>query len=103
MLSSPTGHAITIRPAYADDHPAVARLAALDSSRIPDGRLLLGEVDGELWAAIALADGSVIADPFRPTRALVELLGRHAQTVRQERRAAREGRLRLRLRPAWLA
>ncbi|WP_445148608.1 hypothetical protein [Baekduia sp. Peel2402] len=76
-LSSP---GVTIRPAFPDDVPALARLAALDSQRLPHGPLLLAEIDGEPWAAIALETTRVIADPFRPTAALVELLrGRAAQ------------------------
>src|SRR4051812_36287540 len=76
-LSSP---GVTIRPAFPDDAPALARLAALDSQRLPVGPLLLAEIDGEPWAAIALQSARVIADPFRPTAALVDLLrGRAAQ------------------------
>jgi hypothetical protein len=69
---------LTIRPAFPDDAGALARLAALDSARVPAGALLLAEVDGMPWAAIALDSGRVIADPFRPTAALVELLARRA-------------------------
>src|SRR3954451_10948605 len=67
---------VTIRPAYPDDVSAIARLAALDSQRVPAGPLLLAEIDGEPWAAVATQSGRVIADPFRPTAALVELLRR---------------------------
>jgi hypothetical protein len=73
-----TGGGLTIRPAFPDDAGALARLAALDSARVPAGPLLLAEVDGVPWAAIALPSGRVIADPFRPTAALVELLARRA-------------------------
>jgi hypothetical protein len=69
---------VTIRPAFPDDAPAVARLAALDSQRVPLGPLLLAEIGGEPWAAIALETARVIADPFRPTAALVDLLRRRA-------------------------
>jgi hypothetical protein len=76
------GAGVTIRPAFPDDSVAVARLAALDSSRVPSGSLLLAEIAGEPWAAIALHSGRVIADPFRPTAGLVELLrGRAGQLV----------------------
>jgi hypothetical protein len=70
---------ITIRPAYADDDSALARLAALDSAEHAPARpLLLAEVDGELKAALSPADGAVIADPFSHTVELVELLRMHA-------------------------
>src|SRR5262249_41495963 len=65
---------VTIRPAYPDDAPALARLAALDSAPLPDASMLVAEVDGELWAAVAI-DGSVaIADPFRRSAGVVRLL-----------------------------
>ena len=40
------------------------RFAALDSSEPLHGDVLLGRVDGELRAALSLADGRVVADPF---------------------------------------
>jgi hypothetical protein len=79
---------VTIRPAFPDDAAALARLAALDCARVPAGPLLLAEIDGEPWAAVALADGRAIADPFRPTAALVDLLRRR----RAQLAAAREPR-----------
>jgi hypothetical protein len=69
---------ITIRPGYADDHNALARLAALDSAAIPAEPLLVAEMDGELSAALSLRDGTSIADPFLPTADIVALLRAHA-------------------------
>lgn len=66
--------ALAIRPATVDDTAAVARLAALDSSTIPAAPLLLGTIDGVPAAAISLAGGAVVADPFQHTAALVALL-----------------------------
>ncbi len=71
---------ITIRPAYADDDAALIRLAALDSAVVPTGPLLLAEVDGELRAALATGNGTVIADPFFRTAELITLLRKHAAT-----------------------
>jgi hypothetical protein len=71
----------TIRFAVAADAPALAQLAALDSSRVPAGPLLLAEVDGDLWAAAAVHGGSAIADPFRPSGPLVELLQARARQL----------------------
>lgn len=90
---------IMIRPAYADDSPAVARLAALDSSAVPAEPLLLAEVDDELRAALSLADGSVIADPFFPTLDLIELLRAHAAALSADRGSRRRRRPARRLRP----
>lgn len=82
---------VTIRPGYADDHLALVRLAALDSAAIPAAPLLVAELDGELSAALSLADGASIADPFRPTADIVALLRAHAaaatRTPRTRRRA----------------
>jgi hypothetical protein len=65
---------IVIRGASPADAAALRRVAERDSRAVPDGQLLLAEVDGETQAAIALATGEVIADPFRPTAELVQML-----------------------------
>jgi hypothetical protein len=65
---------ITIRPAVPADHSDLERLAALDSARLPSGNLLVAELDGELVAALNPATGFAIADPFRHTAEIVELL-----------------------------
>jgi hypothetical protein len=93
-------NAFTMREARPADDDALSRLAELDSARVPAGRLLVGELDGELVAAVPIAGGPVIADPFRPTAALVSLLGLRAAQLRglEDRRKAR-GRIR-RLIPA---
>ena len=86
-----TENALTIRPADLADLAGLDRLAALDSASPPTSEVLVAEVGGELWAAISVETGAAIADPFRPSGDLVELL-RHASG---ERRAARRplGRL----------
>jgi hypothetical protein len=81
---SPTA-AITIRPAYADDDAALARLAALDSASVPPAPVLLAEVDGELRAAFSLRDRSAIGDPFHPSAQLIELLAGHAARTGAQR------------------
>jgi hypothetical protein len=86
-----TTNALTIRPADLADLAALDRLAALDTAPAPTGDVLVAEVAGELWAAVELDSGTAIADPFRPSGELVELLRLHAQG---ERRPARSlGRL----------
>lgn len=77
---------ISIRIATPDDGLAVARLAALDSATVPDGRLLLGERDGRPVAVLALDGGQVIADPFLPSAEVVELLAIRAARLRGGRR-----------------
>jgi hypothetical protein len=65
---------VALRLASPDDQPALGQLAALDSSKPPAPPVLLAHVDGQLLAALALSDGSVVADPFHATADLVDLL-----------------------------
>jgi hypothetical protein len=87
---------VTIRPAFPDDRVAVERLAALDSAPVPTGDVLLAEVDDEPRAAIAVASGATIADPFRPTADLIELLRLRAARLRHPTQTRRPPRLRFR-------
>ena len=66
--------AITIRHSNESDQLALARLAALDDRPAFHHEAILGFVEGELKAAVALPNGAVIADPFAHTAELVELL-----------------------------
>jgi hypothetical protein len=75
---------IEIRPAHPDDERALTRLGQLDSARVPPAPLLLAFQGGELRAAISLATGAGIADPFAPSARLVELL--RTQVVPQQHR-----------------
>jgi hypothetical protein len=89
---------LTLRYATPGDAAALERLAALDSSRPLDGRVLVAEVEDDVVAAISLADHRAISDPFQPTGELVWIL---AARARQLHRAERPRRgLRRRLRPA---
>ena len=73
---------LTIRHANANDFPALERLAALDSHRIPSGELFVGEVDGRLLAAVSIDTGGVIADPFEHTASIVDVLRVQSRAVR---------------------
>jgi hypothetical protein len=75
---------LTIRHATAADFPALERLAALDSRRIPTGELFVAEAEGRLLAATSLDTGAVVADPFEHTASIVELLRAHAGAVSPE-------------------
>jgi hypothetical protein len=70
--------ALTIRHATVADEPVLQRLAALDSSRVPSGELLVAELDGRLVVALSVDTGAAIADPFEHTAAIVESLRAHA-------------------------
>ena len=76
---------ITIRLAREDDAVALRRLAQLDGARLPEGALLVAEVDGELRAALRISDRAYVADPFFPSRELVRLLDVRAARLRQSR------------------
>jgi hypothetical protein len=62
--------AYCIRPARADDEPALRRLAFLDSADALSGRILLGEIDRIPAAAISLDEDRIVADPFQESDAL---------------------------------
>jgi len=81
--------ALTIRRATATDAFALRRLAAIDSAAPPTGDVLLAEMGNELWAAVAVDDGAAIADPFRPSGDLVDLLRFRAERLRGEGHAHR--------------
>jgi hypothetical protein len=78
-----TEKTLTIRPADLADLAGLDRLAALDSSAPPTGDVLVAEVGGELWAAVEVDSGAAIADPFRPSGDLVDLLRLHARGERR--------------------
>jgi hypothetical protein len=69
-----TAATVIIRPANGSDGIALHRLAALDSARVPAGDLIVAETEGALVAAHAPGSGATIADPFRHTAGVVELL-----------------------------
>src|SRR4051794_36523387 len=73
---------VTIRWALPADLPALERVAALDSKRLPAGPLLIAAVDGQIWAALSTLDESTVADPFVPSGDLVGLLHARASQLR---------------------
>jgi hypothetical protein len=65
---------ITIRPSNDADQRRLRELAELDSAPPIAGPVLIAELDARPVAAISLDGRREIADPFVPTRELVELL-----------------------------
>jgi hypothetical protein len=88
---------LTIRRAIAADEFAVRRLSALDSAFPPTGDVLLAEIGDELWAALSIDTGHAVADPFRPSGGLVDLLRFRAERLNVEQPA--RGRLLARVLP----
>jgi hypothetical protein len=88
---------VTIRPASADDRAELQRLSQLDSARPllagdPEfrsrnsGLILVGEVGDELRAAYSVTERRAIANPFRRTAEVVELLEVRAKQLNGSRR-----------------
>jgi hypothetical protein len=88
---------VTIRAAVPADEAALRRLAQLDSAAPPQGPVVVAEVDGGLLAAISLADGRTVADPFAPTAELVAMLQVRAAQLAAPAHGARRWRRRRRV------
>jgi hypothetical protein len=82
-LRAANGGAVLIRRASRDDTRDIDRLAELDERALPQGERLVGVLDGRVVAALDVASGTAIADPFVPTQGVVELLGLRAAQVRR--------------------
>jgi len=86
---------LVIRVATRFDESALRRLAALDSARPLSGTVLVAQSDGRIDAALSLDDGRAIADPFRPTAGLVDVLRARAARLHGQRAGAPAGLRRL--------
>ena len=86
---------VTLRLADDGDARRLRILAQLDSARFPSGPTLIAEVDGRLRAALPLYGGAPIADPFRRSADLIELLTARAEQLAgaERRRWRRRGPL----------
>jgi hypothetical protein len=82
--------AVLIRRAAPGDAWALHRLAELESVPPLAGEVLVAFEGREPLAALSRADGRIVADPFRATKDLVELLElRASQLVREASRRPR--------------
>src|SRR4051794_3657602 len=100
-MVSMTASSLTIRPARpALDDWALARLAGLDSARPLTGDVLLAEADGHPVAAVSVADGRVVADPFQHSAGALAVLRTRAGQRRAGAPARRTSLRRLGLRTA---
>jgi hypothetical protein len=84
---------LTIRHATATDEADLIYLAALDSSRVPSGELLVAQLDGTLVAALSVDTGAAIADPFEHTAAILDVLRAQVRESRAPRPAVLPGHL----------
>ena len=76
---SPT---VVIRAARGSDGPALRRLAELDSHDVLTGDVLIAEANDEVVAALSVDTGERVADPFRRTADVVDLLQYRARKLR---------------------
>jgi len=97
--SEPAGEHLTvvIRRAHDDDLPLLHDLAELDSCAPLEGPALVAVVEGAIWAALGLDDDRVVADPFLPTTAAVELLRVRVRQLRADAGRPQRGVL-----PRWI-
>jgi hypothetical protein len=65
---------IIIRRAHSGDAEALDRLAQLDSSRVPEGELIVALVDGDLRVAVPESGAAPIANPFHYTEELLDAI-----------------------------
>ena len=65
---------VTIRELAGGDEGSLRELSERDTARMLRGEIVGAERDGRLMAAISLASGEIVADPFHPTADLVALL-----------------------------
>ena len=73
--------AVSLRLSDRSDDRILEQLAALEGRELHGARHLLAEVDGEVVAALPLAGGEPLADPFRPTAYLLPLMRQYAATL----------------------
>jgi hypothetical protein len=90
---------LKIRTATAADERALIRLGQRDGQWPHPAPFLLGFAGDSLLAAISLADGRVIADPFERTDFLVDMLRTRAASL--DRTESRDRPRRRRIRPRW--
>ncbi len=72
---------VLLRLCCVSDDAAIERLAQLEGRTAPIGRHIVAEVDGVVIAALPLAGGKLLADPFRATSHLLSLLELRAKQV----------------------
>src|ERR1700731_3250557 len=65
---------VTVRLAAPDDARELAWITDLDSASVPADPLLIGERAGQAVAALSLADGALVANPFVVSADVVALL-----------------------------
>jgi hypothetical protein len=84
-----SGAEICLRLATSRDDAALVQLAQLSGRVKVPGPWVIAEVDGQLCAAVPLAGGEPLGDPFRPMAELQALLSLRAKQLRGDERLPR--------------
>lgn len=74
---------VELRLCRVGDDPELEQLAELDGSKVPDGRLVIAAVRGKIVAALPIAGGPALADPFKRTAHILPLLELRAAQLRE--------------------
>jgi hypothetical protein len=99
LAAEPDGYdAVTVRLADECDDVALRRLAVRGRAAELHSPVLVAEACGRMLAARSLADGRALADPFRRTAQLDELLALRAMHLRGPATGPKRSRFRRRLR-----
>jgi hypothetical protein len=80
---------VELRLCRVGDDPALEQLAALAERPLPFGRCVVALVNGRLVAALPLAGGRMLTDPFVKTAHLRPLLELRAAQLREPERRRR--------------
>ena len=80
-LASASIEPVVVRLGGRDDDRALEALAALEGRSVPAGQHLVAEIRGEVVAAVPLGSGPAVADPWLPTRQIVQLLELRARQL----------------------
>jgi hypothetical protein len=80
---------VALRLCRVSDDGAISRLAALEERPEPHGRFVVAEVNGTIVAALPLAGGAPLRDPFARTAHLIRLLEVRADQLMHDEREPR--------------
>ena len=78
-----TAEPVVLRLCRVTDDPQLETLASFDGARLVAGRYVIAEVNGRIVAALPLAGGDIVSDPFRRTAHLLPLLRMRAEQLTQ--------------------
>lgn len=74
---------VELRLCRVNDDPELERLGELEGRPVPAGRLVIALVHDRIVAALPLAGGSALADPFTRTAHIIPLLELRAAQLRE--------------------